>query len=137
MSSLETTATFDPEKDEFVINTPHPRAAKWWPGELGNYANHAIVFAKLIIDESSFGVVPFMVQLRDFETHKLLPGIKTGDMGPKFNYCSKNNGWAIFTNVRVPRENLLNRYVSVDREGTFSIEGDIRVLYSVMMAIRM
>jgi acyl-CoA oxidase len=28
------------------------------------------------------------------------------------------------------------RFVSVDREGTFSIEGDMRALYSVMMDIR-
>ena len=28
------------------------------------------------------------------------------------------------------------KYVSVDKEGTFSIEGDLRALYSVMMDIR-
>jgi hypothetical protein len=31
---------------------------------------------------------------------------------------------------------MLMKYVSVDREGTFSIEGDIRALYSIMMDIR-
>lgn len=59
-----------------------------------------------------------------------------GDMGPKFNYTSKGNGWAMFNSVRIPREQMLNRYVNVDREGTFSIEGDIRVLFTVMMNIR-
>jgi hypothetical protein len=29
------------------------------------------------------------------------------------------------------------KYVSVDKDGTFSIEGDLRVLYSVMMDIRL
>jgi hypothetical protein len=28
------------------------------------------------------------------------------------------------------------KFVSVDKEGTFSIEGDMRALYSVMMDIR-
>jgi acyl-CoA oxidase len=40
-----TTATFDKERDEFVIHTPEPKATKWWPGEMGRYATHAIVFA--------------------------------------------------------------------------------------------
>lgn len=31
---------------------------------------------------------------------------------------------------------MLMKYVSVERDGTFSIQGDTRVLYSVMMDIR-
>lgn len=31
---------------------------------------------------------------------------------------------------------MLMRFVSVDKEGSFSIEGDLRALYSVMMDIR-
>jgi len=60
-----------------------------------------------------------------------------GDMGPKFGYNSKNNGWATFNNVRIPRRQMLMKYTKVDREGNFSVEGDIRALYSVMMDIRM
>ena len=29
---LETTATFDPEADEFVAHSPTLTATKWWPG---------------------------------------------------------------------------------------------------------
>ena len=65
-----------------------------------------------------------------------MKGVKCGDMGPKFGYNSKNNGWASFDNVRIPRNQMLMKYTSVDKEGTFSIEGDTRVLYSVMMDIR-
>ena len=65
-----------------------------------------------------------------------MKGVELGDMGPKFGYNSKNNGWLSFNNVRIPRNQLLQKFVSVDREGTFSIEGDIRALYSVMMNIR-
>lgn len=66
-----------------------------------------------------------------------LPGIKLGDMGPKQGYNSKSNGWATFENVRIPRRNMLMRFCSVDEEGTFSLEGDPRILYAVMMNIRM
>lgn len=53
---LESTAVFDREKDEFVLNTPTITATKYWPGEMGLYANHAIVMARLIIDGKDFGV---------------------------------------------------------------------------------
>lgn len=65
-----------------------------------------------------------------------MPGVNCGDMGPKMGYHSKNNGWCTFDNVRIPRENMPMRYVEVDREGGYSILGDLRALYSVMMDIR-
>lgn len=136
MSQLQTTATFDPKTDEFIIHTPCETALKWWPGDLGLFSSHGMVFARLIIDGNEYGVLPFIVQLRDLETWMPMPGIECGDMGPKMGYNSKNNGWCSFNNVRIPRDNMPMRYVSVDREGTFSVEGDTRALYSVMMDIR-
>ena len=32
---LETTAVYDKERKEFVLNTPTLRSIKWWPGTLG------------------------------------------------------------------------------------------------------
>lgn len=58
-------------------------------------------------------------------------------MGPKMGYNSKNNGWCTFDHVRIPRDQLLMKYTRVDRDGSFSVQGDTRVLYSVMMEIRM
>ena len=29
---LETTATYDPVTEEFVLNTPNLTSMKWWPG---------------------------------------------------------------------------------------------------------
>ena len=66
-----------------------------------------------------------------------LKGVKCGDMGPKMGYNSKNNGWCTFDQVRIPRDQMLMRYTKVDRDGNFSVEGDTRALYSVMMSIRM
>jgi acyl-CoA oxidase len=65
-----------------------------------------------------------------------MPGVKTGDMGPKFGYHSKDNGWMTLKDVKVPRSYLLQRYFTVDRDGAFSIGGDLRVLYSVMSGVR-
>lgn len=38
--------------------------------------------------------------------------------------------------MRIPRENLLAKYTRVNKEGEFSIEGDLRNVYSVMVVIR-
>lgn len=57
-------------------------------------------------------------------------------MGAKLGYNGKNNGWCTFDNVRIPRTNMLMRYAKVDREGNFSIQGDIRILYIAMSTIR-
>ena len=65
-----------------------------------------------------------------------MPGIKTGDLGPKLGYHSKDNGWMTIHKVRIPRDQLLQRYIAVDREGSVSIEGDMRALYTTMMYIR-
>jgi acyl-CoA oxidase len=52
---LETTATFNKETDEFVINSPTLTSMKWWP--TGMYAaTHGVVFAQLQIDGVNHGV---------------------------------------------------------------------------------
>mmetsp|Transcript_1772 Transcript_1772/g.1220 ORF Transcript_1772/g.1220 Transcript_1772/m.1220 type:complete len:104 (-) Transcript_1772:1412-1723(-) len=61
VQGLETTATFDKENDQFIIHSPTISAAKFWPGDSGLHANHAILFAKLLIDGKDHGVQPFMV----------------------------------------------------------------------------
>lgn len=94
--SLETTATFDRKTDEFIIHTPSPTATKYWPGDLGHFSSHTIVFAKLIIDEVTYGVFPFIIQVRDTKTWKFIKGFKGGDIGPKLGYHIKNNAWATF-----------------------------------------
>lgn len=137
MAALETTATLDKSTDEIVINTPSITAYKYWPGDLGRFSSHAIVFARLIIDESDYGVQPFMVQLRDVNTWRILPGIECGDLGPKIGYQSKDNGWCSFTNVRIPRTDMLMGLCEVSADGDLTMKGDLRVLYSVMMSIRL
>lgn len=134
---LETTATFDKDKDEWVIHTPKASSAKWWPGDLGVIGTHACIFAQTIVDGQNYGVNSFLVPIRDLKSHRTLPGIEVGDIGPKFGFIAKDNGYAIFTHVRIPRTNILKRYLEVTREGEVEMKGNPLVLYSIMMFTRL
>lgn len=46
VAGLETTATLDLNTDEFIIHSPTVTSTKFWPGSLGLWANHAVVFAQ-------------------------------------------------------------------------------------------
>ena len=119
VASIGTTATFDPETDEFVINTPF-RAA--WKDYLGNAAKDgiaAVLFAQLITQGVNHGVHAFYLPIRD-ENNDFLPGIGGEDDGLKGGLNGIDNGRLHFTNVRIPRENLLNRYGDVAADGTYS-----------------
>ena len=83
---IETTATLDMTTDEIVINTPTITATKYWPGDIGTFTSHAAVFANLIVGKNNYGFQAFLVPLRDIETWKHLPGVKTGQLGPKIGY---------------------------------------------------
>ena len=137
VASLETTATFDKEKDEFVIHSPTATSTKYWPGDLGRFTTHGVVFARLIVGDQDYGVNAFVVQFRDLQTFKHLEGFESGDLGAKFGYHSKDNGWARFNHMRIPRRNMLMGIATLSREGDFGISGDPKVLYTTMMLIRL
>ncbi len=113
MRKLETTATYDPTHQQFIINTPTITATKWWPGCLGKSSNYAFVVAQLYTGGVCYGPHPFLVQLRDLDTHKPLAGIQVGDIGPKFGANSNDNGFLRLDNVRIPRTNMPMRYSKV------------------------
>lgn len=119
LSALRTTATFDQEKDQFVIHTPDPADAKCWAGGLGKTATHAIVQAKLIIHGKDYGLHPLLIQIRDLKTHQVLPGLEIHDMGPKLGSECQDNGYMRFTNFRTPRKTLLMKNLEVSRDGTY------------------
>lgn len=119
VAAIGTTATYDPETEEFVIHTPFRGA---WKDYLGNAALHgiaAVVFAQLVTKGVNHGVHAFYVPIRD-EHGEFLPGIGGEDDGLKGGLNGIDNGRLHFTNVRVPRENLLNRYGDVAPDGTYS-----------------
>lgn len=136
LRGLETTATLDLDTDEFVIHSPTLTSTKYWPSALGFSASHAIVMANLIIKERNYGMQPFIVQLRSLDDYSPMPGIETGDIGLKMGLNSSDMGYAVFTNLRIPRTHLLMRNVQVLRDGTF-IEGKHQKLaYATMMYTR-
>jgi acyl-CoA oxidase len=95
-----------------------------------------VVCARLIVDDQDYGIQFFCTPIRDREHHKPLPGVEVGDIGPKMGYLAKDNGYLLFTNYRIPRSNLLSRYCKLDREGKFSLDGDPRILFAVMLGMR-
>ena len=56
VQGLETTATLDLQSDEWILHSPTIKAAKYWVGDLGRDATHAIIFAKMLINGESYGV---------------------------------------------------------------------------------
>ena len=119
VASIGTTATYDPASEEFVLHTPF-RAA--WKEFLGNAANDgiaAVVFAQLITGGVQHGVHAFYVPIRD-GSGAFLPGNGGEEDGQKGRLNGIDNGRLHFTDVRVPRENLLNRYGDVASDGTYN-----------------
>jgi acyl-CoA oxidase len=119
VQSLETTATYDPATQEFVINSPTPTSRKDYIGGAAETARVSAVFAQLITKGESHGVHCFVVPLRD-ERGNDLPGITTSDCLYKGGLPGVDNGRILFDNVRIPRENLLNKYGDVAPDGTYS-----------------
>ncbi|KAJ7840667.1 acyl-CoA dehydrogenase/oxidase [Mycena leptocephala] len=134
---LETTATFDAQTDEFVIHSPTTSSTKYWPGGLGYSASHAIVMAHLIVGGTDHGVHPFIVQLRSLDDYAPLPGIELGDIGLKVGHNSVDNGYAVFTKVRIPRMHLLARHAQVAQDGTYTASSvRAQLVYGTMLFAR-
>jgi acyl-CoA oxidase len=148
--NLETTATFLPESKggmkggNWVIHSPTLTSIKFWPGTLGRTANHAMVIAQLIDgDGIKRGIHNFLVPLRSMDDHTLLPGVTTGDIGPKIGYNAMDNGFAQFNNVIIPRRNMAMRFAIVDEHGKYqeknkhgSDAAASKVAYITMMQVR-
>lgn len=136
LRGLETTATYDPATQEFVLNSPTVTSIKWWPGGLGKTSNHAIVLAQLYTQGNFHGLHAFIVQIRDMNTHEPLPGIVVGDIGPKFGFNAVDNGFLKMDNVRIPRDNMLMKYAKVEPDGNYVKPPSAKLTYGTMVFIR-
>ncbi|WP_024795146.1 acyl-CoA dehydrogenase family protein [Tomitella biformata] len=119
VQALETTATYDTATGEIVVHSPTPSATKDYIGGAALHARMAAVFAQLITDGESHGVHCVLVPIRD-EDGNDLPGVRTEDDGLKGGLRGVDNGRITFDNVRVPRENLLNKYGDIDVDGVYT-----------------
>jgi acyl-CoA oxidase len=137
VQSLETTATYDPETEEFVIDSPTPTARKDYIGGAAETATMASVFAQLITTEDgkpvNHGVHCVLVPIRDTDGNDL-PGVTTSDCEYKGGLPGVDNGRIVFDHVRVPRVNLLNKYGDVAPDGTYSspIENPNRRFFTML-----
>ncbi|XP_063147579.1 peroxisomal acyl-coenzyme A oxidase 2 [Candoia aspera] len=136
LRGLETTATFDVATQEFILNMPSFSAMKWWPGDLGQTATHAVVFAQLYLKGRCYGMHPFIVQIRSLRDHSPAQGISLGDIGPKMGFQTIDNGFLILKNVRVPRENMLAKFSQVLPDGQYKKQGSQKINYLTMIVIR-
>ncbi|XP_070595973.1 peroxisomal acyl-coenzyme A oxidase 1 isoform X3 [Erythrolamprus reginae] len=136
LRGLETTATYDPATQEFILNSPTVTSIKWWPGGLGKTSNYAIVLAQLYTQNKSHGLHAFIVPLRQLGTHEPLPGITIGDIGPKFGYDEMDNGYLKMDNFRIPRENMLMKHAKVEPDGTYVKPLNAKLTYGTMVFIR-
>lgn len=115
---LETTAWYDKASQEFVINTPSFAAQKFWAGNALT-STMAVVFARLFVDGEKQGVHAFVVPFRA-ANGAVLPGIEIVDCGLKQGLNGVDNGKIRFRDVRIPRENLLNRIGDVESTGEYT-----------------
>jgi acyl-CoA oxidase len=133
VKGLETTASYNHENQIFTIHTPHEKAQKEYIGNAAVHGQMATVFAKLIIDGHDYGVNAFIVPLRD-ENGVVLKGITIGDCGHKMGLNGVDNGTIRFDNVGIPKENMLDRFASVNEKGEFEspIPSDNRRFFTML-----
>ncbi|MFB7554773.1 acyl-CoA dehydrogenase family protein [Streptomyces brevispora] len=104
-AAVETTATYDPARDGFVLHTPHLGAQKFMPNtSRAGGPKTGLVAARLIVGEADHGVFLLLVPLTD--SFRALPGVRIrrlpARMGSPVDHCLTS-----FDQVFVGREALL------------------------------
>ena len=118
VQAVETTAGYDAERSEWVIHSPTPSARKDYIGNASRDGRMAVVFAQLEVGGEEHGVHALLVPIRD-EGGNVLDGVTIEDDGDKLGLQGVDNGRISFDHVRVPRENLLDRYATVGSDGLY------------------
>ncbi|KAG1666186.1 hypothetical protein FOA52_012033 [Chlamydomonas sp. UWO 241] len=116
---METTAIYDKATQEFIVNTPSPKAQKYWITNGAVHAHWCAVFAQLIVGGQRHGIHAFLVRMRNDDI-SVCRGVRIEDMGHKMGCNGVDNGKLWFDNVRVPRGALLNAFSDVAPDGTFT-----------------
>ena len=118
VADLATVARYDESAEEFEILTPTPLDRKDWIGNAARHGRLATVFAQLEIRGERFGVHAFLVPIRGGDGAPL-PGVGIEDCGLKEGLNGVDNGRLSFDRVRIPRENLLDRFATVAADGSY------------------
>lgn len=134
LKGLETEAIWDNDTKSFIINSPTNSSHKYWIGN-AIHGNFAVVFAQLYINNECYGIHPFLVPLRIYESFpkelenymyknnieykKLYKGVNVKLLGKKAGLNGVDNGEIFFDNVKIPRNNLLSKFGYVDNNGQY------------------
>src|SRR4051794_21199957 len=131
VQALRTTATY--EESDFVVHTPDDDARKDYIGNAARDGRMAVVFAQLITGGEQRGVHALLVPIRD-ERGEACAGVRLEDCGAKLGLNGVDNGRIWFDHVRVPRENLLDKYAQVAEDGTYfsPIENPTRRFFTMI-----
>ncbi|MFK7904394.1 MAG: acyl-CoA dehydrogenase family protein [Chitinophagales bacterium] len=119
VKDIETIASYDKDAQEFVIHTSTPNAFKTYIGNAAVHGQMATVFAQLHTNGEAYGVHAFVVSIRDKDGN-VAEGVRIEDNGLKLGLNGVDNGKIWFDHVRIPRQNLLNRFADVAEDGTYS-----------------
>ena len=133
VQSLRTTASYDPAKGVFVLDTPDDAARKDYIGNAGRDGRSAVVFAQLEAGGEWRGVHALVVPIRTLDDMPCA-GVSIEDCGAKAGLNGVDNGRLWFDHVEVEREALLDRYASVDEDGSYHspIKDDNRRFFTML-----
>lgn len=129
---METTAIFDPDTKELIVHTPNPLAQKYWITNGALHAHHVVVFAHLITHGVNHGIHAVLVPIRDKELN-VLPDVLVEEMGYKMGLNGVDNAKLTFDNVRVPIDNLLDKFSKLSEDGTLT--SDIKSTRARFLAV--
>lgn len=115
---METEAIYNANDKTFTINSPTTLSQKYWITNGYCHAHWSVVFAQLKVGEHSHGVHAFLVRIREDDLSPS-PGVTVQDMGAKFGLNGVDNARLWFDNVKIPSENLLSTFASIDAEGHY------------------
>ena len=129
---VNTTATFDPVLDGFVIHSPTPASEKNWISQ-GLTADWVVVFANLIMPNGDdLGPHPFFLKMRQCHDGPLAAGIHVTDMGRKSIANDLDNARIRFDSVFVSRAGLLSKFCTIDDQGVYQQTGKERMRIEVI-----
>jgi len=114
---VETTATWDSVKKQFVLHTPNDGARKNWISQ-GLAAEFAVVVATLIVDGAKKGPHAFLMTLRTPDG-SLTDGVEATDMGKKTTANELDNASLRFNNVVLDEGALLDKFSGFTADGQY------------------
>jgi acyl-CoA oxidase len=120
VQAIETRADYDSSTEEFVLTSPTATSTKFMIGNVGVHGSVIVLMAQLWIGEEKKGVHGFVVRIREEDgSPHCLDGVDVGDVGLKSSWNEVDNAWIRFKGMRIPRENLLNAFADVNKDGSY------------------